>query len=332
MSIKLTNLKESAQYIDKARELIEKSFEYPKQFSFNIDFYPLFNEANFQHCHILIDNDEVIAHIGVKTKYLNIGSKTFKLHLYGGIAVDQSHQGKGIFKRLFNEVLNKYQDSALNILWSEKIDMYKKFQFFPAIEQFKYPPLLNQNIQIEYEQTQLNNLSSKQKDFLIQNYSNITENRLSRSEKEWEELFQIQSADIYFIKKESKLHNYFIKGKGADLTNIIHEYGFINESELKSMQNFGEVWTPSYKSTESSYETLFAALVSIGELKEFTPFIYELFGIKVESIKDDQIKFQFENDFYKTSTQDFLQGIFGPNRFKEIKAPSALFISGLDSI
>lgn len=330
--MKTTNLKESAHYIDKTQALIEKSFGYPEEQSFKRDFYPLFNESNFQNCHILVNEDEVIAHIGVKAKYIDLNGHTFRLNFYGGIAIAEKYQGQGLFKDFFKSLLKQYNDCTLHLLWSEKTELYKKFGFYPAIEQFKYLQKDNPSPTDNYEICKLSKLNSNQKNFLIKSYSNIIEKRILRSDHEWNEVFEISSATVYFFKKDGKYINYFIKNKGADLTNIIHEYSFLTEEFLEKFTHLGEVWTPSFISQKIDYDILFAALVKPGETKSFNHFIKLYSGAIVESLSEDKIKFHFNGAFYEASITDFLQGLFGPGKYKEFLKTDPFFISGLDSI
>ena len=316
--MKITNLKESPQLIEKAKKLIEKSFDYPESESFAVDFYPLYNKDNFQNCFVMEDEGLVLAHIGVRPRSL----AGHPILMIGGIAVEEESRGQGIFKKLFRYVLESHQDVALYLLWSDQLSLYEKFNFYPAGSLY------------EYDKQQSEHQFSVQKSCwstfdLYDLYNNKSETRLERSTRDWEEIKKISSSKLFLVKKESEIVNYFVKDKGADLNGIIHEYGWIDEDQLNVFCNFGKVWSPQ---KFQSSRALFGTVLRPGSKIHFQKMIDSLFDIKVLDFTNDQVSFLFEGKSLKLSLPDFLEGLFGPNKFKELEDSKSIFISGLDSI
>ena len=83
----ILNLADSPRFIMQTLTLIEQAFEYPSDQQFDTDFYPLFNKDNFQNCFVLVEEDKVLAHIGVKLRKLQVNKQTHLVAMYGGIAV-----------------------------------------------------------------------------------------------------------------------------------------------------------------------------------------------------------------------------------------------------
>ena len=327
-----TNLKDSPEFVQKTLNLIEESFGYDNANSFKIDFYPLFNKSNFKNCHILVDNNNVVAHIGQLTKSITIGEATYDLSMYGGISVNSQYRGKGIFKEFFRTIKDKYTNYALHLLWSDKIELYKKFKFYPCIGMYEYPK--NQNnyplSDLKIERSDLKNLSEKELKIIEQIYSHNDEIRINRNNMNWNEIKNISSAQLFLIKRNSQIENYFFINKGADLDGVIHEYGHINIEYQKVLSNYGKVWA-STKMTDSA-QPLFAALCSPGEKDLFNLFVKSLCGIQISSLSQKEVKFKFLDSLYTQPVNEFLIGILGPNRYKELNDSKKLFISGLDSI
>lgn len=318
MSINHTNLADSPEYIEQTLQLIESSFGYASGNSFNIDFYPLFNKDNFKHCHILIQDNQVVAHVGVKTRKL-AGSL---INMYGGIAVTKNLRGKGVFKSFFNSILLKYKSCALHCLWSNKIDLYKKFEFYPAIGLNEYSKKeSSHNFRVEkisWDQFENESL-----------YHNLSELRLERSKEEWAELKKIVSTNIYLLKKNNHIVNYFIKDKGADLEGVIFEYGEMSLEYLNCMRNFGRVWTPHpYPDSLSIYSTL----LKLGDENLVKKFFNKSYQINISQITDHCVEFEFEDLKTQLPIADFLTGTLGPTPFEEFGKHKPIFISGLDSI
>lgn len=313
-----TNLADSPHLAAKALELIEKSFGYGTKDSFAVDFYPLFNSHNYKNCYLIEEAGEVMAHIGVKERELN----SFPIIMLGGIAVAEKARGKGLFRDLFNYIIEANSQSSIYLLWSDKLDLYSKFGFYPAGKLFEYP---QHTSQVEFSVE----LTTWDKFCYEDLYHNPQELRIKRTESDWNEVKKITSAELYLIKEKDKVINYFVKGKGADLTNIIHEYGLINSKHLKCMQNFGTVWSPLDFGTGSA---LYGTVIKPGSEKLFKDLIKSLFKLEVISFNSDQVTFIFDSKTLTLSQADFLTGTFGPNQYSELNFAKPLFISGLDSV
>jgi GNAT superfamily N-acetyltransferase len=330
----ILNLADSPRFIMQTLKLIEESFEYPDDQQFDTDFYPLFNKNNFENCFIIIEDNKVLAHIGVKLRKLIINKQTHLIAMYGGIAVDENQRGRGLFSKLFEHVLELNKNVALHLLWSEKLELYKKFQFYPAIDLYQYPlkkdeALLQSNLVIEKKI--LGELSNRENDAVKDLYNSTLSPHLGRDGQDWEEIKNITSTEFYLIKKDKSVVNYFFKGKGADLNNIIHEYGVIDKEYLNILRNYAEVWTP-FKVPELAPNTLFATVLAYGQKQLFTELVRNYTGILIKQITKDLVVFLFEGSEITLPIGEFLQGVFGPGRFKELTKTSPIFISGLDSI
>lgn len=321
-----TTLKDHPEKLAETLKLIETSFEYTHPHRFDVDFYPLINKDNFQNCHIILESNSVVAHIGVLESQLEINEEFFTMTMIGGIAVAESHRGRGLFKKLFEHALSFYTCSMMYILWSEKLDMYKKFGFHPAITLNEYPQKKTSSQQII--PTLLRDLSLKEKEKIKSLYQISSELRLKRSQKQWEKIEHTTSSELFLVKESSEIINYFFKGKGQDLTNTIHEYGYIDTEQLCLMREYANVWSP-FKSSDA--KGLYAALLRVNNNESFKQFCTAYAQITIELIQGDNISFSFQDSNYTLETSEFLSGVFGPSRFEEISAKD-FFISGLDSI
>lgn len=327
--MKYTNLAESPVYYKDTIKLIESAFDYSSNNSFDIDFYPLMCEKNQKNCHLIIKDNKVVAHIGVLEKEITLNNKSYPLAMYGGIAVHKNFRGQGLFKDLFNLVLKKYEHSSLHLLWSDQLEMYAKFGFVPAIEQIEFNESLN-DAEI-FTPTKLSLLSDEEIHSLYSIYKSSSELRVSRTLEDWEELKKITSTDLYIKKVNEKIVNYFFINKGEDLNGVIFEVGDFRD--IKEINNYGITWSP-YDFEQEDIDKLFAAVLKIGNNKNFISFItnYTQEHIKIINIESDSVKFTFEENNFELSHQDFLTGVFGPNRFEELSGLKPLYISGLDSI
>lgn len=331
--LKISTLKELPSLSKESLNLIESAFGYSSNNSFAIDFYPLVCQANFENCYVLLDREnKILAHLAALPVKVRIKNIDFSWTFYGGIAVAPGEEGKGHFKKLFNYVLEQYQKSSLHFLWSDKLELYSKFEFYPTIDQFQYT---KQDIKFnsDFIESSLNKISQDEFNQIKQLYNRNNEIRVLRENEHWEKLKKITSTRLFIKKDQNKITNYFFMSKGEDLTDIIHEYGHISDSELRDMLTIGTVWTP-FQNDEFENENLYGSLLKIGDSYEFSQFIniYTQNKITIEKVKDDLVHFQFMDSTYTMSASEFLQGIFGPNRYEELSSLSPIFICGLDSI
>ena len=326
--MKHITLEDNPHLLEQTLILIEKSFNYSKENSFLVDFNPLVSEENYQNCHLLIKDEKVIGHIGVLLKEILIGKKKFEIAMYGGIAIEESHRGEGLFKKFFTEILDKYSAPCMHMLWSDQTDMYKKFNFHACIDQFEY----NQSLldAEEFSPTKLSALTKKEIKSLYKIYNNQPEHRLSRSLEEWDKLKAISSTDLYIKRENDEIKNYFFINKGEDLQGVIIEVG--DFEDFQEIIKYGVLWSPHIFDEDS--EELYAALVRIGNPKAFQDFVTTYTGsiVNIQEITESDILFSFEKSNLKLGQDAFLTGVFGPNCFEELKELDPFYISGLDSI
>lgn len=324
-----TNLAKSPDYYKDTIKLIEESFDYAENNKFDVDFYPLMNKSNHQNNHLLIKDDKVAAHIGVLEKTVTINNKTYPIAMYGGIAVNKDFRGQGLFKKLFGEVLSLCNSVVLHLLWSDQLDMYEKFGFYPAIEQIEF----NQSLEDAegFEPTSLNELSDKQIEQIKTIYNRQDDIRINRSNLDWEILKHITSTNLYIKKSDDNIQNYFFMNKGEDLNGVVIEVG--DFKDLYEIKNFGITWSPkNYLDQEA--ENLYGAVVKIGKSELFSELIHNYSDNIVQNVEVHQsnIRFQFENNEFNMNPAEFLTGIFGPGKFDELNDRPPFYISGLDSI
>lgn len=327
--MKYTNLAEDPVYYKDTIKLIEEAFDYSVENRFDIDFYPLMEINNHSNCHIITIDDEVVAHIGVLVKTINISNECFQVAMYGGIAVNKEHRGKGLFKELFHKILKKYKQSALHLLWSDQLDMYESFGFFPAIEQIEYNQSLDDAI--EFQAKKLNDLTPEELSKLKEIYNNSKEIRINRTDTDWEILKGITSADLYIKRTNSEISNYFFMNKGEDLDGVVIEIGDL--CDLEEIVKYGITWSPINFSNDD-VDHLYAAVIKVGDYKIFSKFVHNFSNelITIKEISEQSITFSFDTNQYELSHGEFLTGIFGPSQFDELSGCSPIYISGLDSI
>ena len=328
MSMNYTTLKENADFFQQTLQLIEESFNYSSENSFEIDFYPLMEKNNHNNCHLLIKDKEVIGHIGVLEKEITIKEESFSIIMLGGIAIASKHRGQGLFTPFFEHVLNLYKEKSFYMLWSDQIELYEKFDFYPCVDQFEYDQSLEDAE--EFIPTKLNTLHSNDIEALSAIYNSQTDIRITRSLQDWDTLKKITSTDLYIKKENNIIKNYFFMNKGEDLSEVLVEVGSFDDFE--ELKKYGVLW--SSEKLEEECDSLYATLIKISNPSSFKSFIRAFTNnlIQIEKISKDNITFNFESSIMELETNEFLTGVFGPNKFEELQDLKPFYISGLDSI
>lgn len=329
VTMNYTNLAESPVYYDDTIKLIEKSFDYSTHNSFDVDFYPLMTKENHKNCHLIVIDDEVVAHIGILEKTIKIKNESYSIAMYGGISVSENHRGKGFFKSLFKNVLEQYNDKALHLLWSDQLEMYQSFGFHPAIDQIEYNQSLDDAT--EFIPTKLKDITNEELNELKHIYQASNEIRISRDDNDWETLKGITSSDLYIKKIDNKISNYFFMNKGEDLAGVVLEIG--NLKDLEEIVKYGVTWSP-INFSDDNVDHLYAAVLKIGNEKIFSKLIHNLTDqlIVINEVNQDTVKFSFDKNNFELPHAELLTGVFGPSQFDELQDCSPIYISGLDSI
>ena len=242
----IMTLKDKPSCFEKTVQLIEKSFHYQPPNHFQTDFAPLIDESNHNNCFILIDeNENVLAHIGAKEKFVELNGNKHSICLLGGIAVDEKNRGEGHFQSLMQEVLaEKRSDTATFLLWSDLEQLYRKFGFYLCGNQFE----VDQAESIAgFSVTKYHSLTAAEKKNIQELYqSSFAQTYLSleRSDNDWNMIQKINSADLFIKKQADKITDYFFMNKGQDLPGVIYEYGSTRQLDhlIREAHHYGKVW------------------------------------------------------------------------------------------
>ena len=195
---------------------IEENFNYPNNQSFKIDFFALFNEKNFNNLFLWIDpkTNEIVSHLGVKERVIK--DKLF--FCLGGIFVDKKYRRKNILREMISFIEKK--NSNL-ILWSDQIELYQKLGFTP------YNSIYWNNPSSIYkgDLQSIDQISNDELQEVKNIYQQYKMPSFSRTNEHWSEICSTTSIKYQIIRElNGSPKGYILFNKGADLTEIIHEF------------------------------------------------------------------------------------------------------------
>lgn len=330
--MKITNLMESPHLKSTVLKIVEEEFNYPSDQDMTVDFSPLFQESNLKNCFVLLKDEKAIGHIGLREVNFQINGMLFSIAFIGAIAITKEEQGNGYFSSFFKEVLELNNHYPLFFLWSDNHDLYKKFSFLPAIGLNVYAKTEKAS-SFPFKRTLLKDLNESERNEILELYKNCKTISPYRTTQSLSELEKVTSSDLYLLKEDNKIVDYFFVGKGADLNEIIHESHFKNIDHFQMANSKFECWTTKEYS-DLSFDLVASTLIKAGEINKLSELIahYTKGLIGLRFIKGEKVEFEFEGKLLKLNLTDFLQGVFGPSQFEEIKNLKPFFIPGLDSI
>lgn len=325
----ISNLEENPSKSEETLNLIEKEFNYSKENSFKVDFYPLFNKNNYKNCLILIDviSKSVIGHLGFTRRKFIIKGNEHLILLIGGVCIKTEYQGKGLSNILMDHALEINNDCALSCLWSDKLDYYRKKNFIPCVTLNETFVSIKDGVKLV--QVPFGSLTSADKEQLSLLYEKSSNLQLYRDPTDWLNILQVNSARLFIERNDKKqIINYFIKDKGQDLTDVIHEY---SSADIFSPKGSDKVLWSTQAFKEST--TLYATLLKIQNIRLFNIFINDYTNQLISNVSILN-KVNFENNGKQLSLEydEFMQGIFGPGQFKELKDSLSIYFCGIDSI
>ncbi|MGB0453623.1 MAG: GNAT family N-acetyltransferase [Bacteriovoracaceae bacterium] len=343
MQTKVLRLSDRAEFGDQVIQAMEREFGYDPENKAITDFFPLLNSHNFSNNFILIEEETetLIGHIGTKPRVWSIGGVEFPIVLMGGIFIDNKFQGHGLFRNFFQEVLSLIDPNTLfSILWSDKMDLYKKFGFIElggqiqAQEHYKELEDYKKVSQRDLTDEQLKEIKS----LFEQMHSKwLMPHRTSEDWKEWQ---NVESASLYIKEENKRIVSYYLKDKGQDLKDMIHEIGIdqsLFETELLKFKD-NRSWIPMqlFQLDETFFQLQVSCLAKAINQNVVQKFIEVFCSSKIkvlELLEDSIIKVEIQNEVFDFHIEDLLQIILGPTVVDDFQGNfRGLYFPGIDSI
>jgi predicted N-acetyltransferase YhbS len=316
-----------------ANSLIEEAFAYQENFKFSVDFAPLTSPDNSRNRYIVLDtaNQSVVAHIGAKIRNFVWQGEAIPVVMLGGIAVKETLRGQGIFQALFERVLHELRSQcAFFVLWSDKHDLYRKWEFHLAGKQWCY------------------RTTEKSKDLIAQRYCDLgpnDKNRIQtfyrqlinqhffspiRDDKDWSDIENITSSRLFLFE-----NGYAFEGKGMDLQGIVHDTAHTKgvSGVLNELGDVGVVWSAVNEtvSDEIMQDLQQVGLWHINSHPMALRKISHLVGREV-NYRDGIFIADKEGVPVRLNSEELLDELFNYGKHGLLKEAIPVYIGGLDSI
>lgn len=258
------------------------------------------------------EGTELIAHANLWPRVVTckITKQKWNIGLIGNVATDTRFRGRGIMTHVLNNLkaAATENDLTLLILWSDLLEFYQKQSFRSFGKEIRY--IFSQESLAELPAAGVNFVKFKNSEIFddtLRTFLNIrpvTSPSLGRSIKEFRAMLSIPLLELYCSTSPTgKILSYAVKGKGADMASVVHEWGGESPEDVLQLLNFIQ--------QDSGQDALM--LLTPSNLPH--PFHY-VFAEKSALMETHPMALVWTN----------------PNHADNVEALSDLFIWGLDSI
>lgn len=182
--------------------------------------------SNIHNIRIITDEDhKVLAHAVIKPLIIKTPLAILKVAAIGSVVTDQNHRNQGLSTKILEECISEAsrQDCDIAMLWTDLYEFYHKLNFELAGTEMSYvieEQFPSSGAPLRYMKT--NQVSAES---LYRLYCQHTVSSV-RTAEDIRKFLQIPQTVVHTAWDQSnQLVAYGIEGKGADLTNYIHEWG-----------------------------------------------------------------------------------------------------------
>lgn len=182
-------------------------------------------KTNLHNMRIITDETRVVSHAVLKPLILKTPNAAYKVGAIGSVVTDESHRNQGFSKQILENCLEeaRKQECEIAILWTNLYDFYRKLGF----------ELSGSEISFLFE----NEFPAPRGDLKYITGAKVSADSIHRlycqhptgtvrTLEDTKKFLSIPNTQIYTAwNPDGTLASYAIEGKGADLTNYIHEWG-----------------------------------------------------------------------------------------------------------
>lgn len=210
--------------------------------------YPIVLSTNgnqFSFC--FKEGTELVAHANLwpRSVTCKITNQKWNIGLIGNVATDERFRGRGIMTGVLDNLkaAATANDLTMLILWSDLLEFYQKQSFRSFSEEIRYIfnvdslaglPAAGTNF-IKFEKNRIY-------DDTLRTFLNLrpqTNPSVERTIAEFQAMLSIPLLQIYCSTSASgKVLAYAVKGKGADMASVIHEWGGVSPEDVLQLVNF----------------------------------------------------------------------------------------------
>ncbi|MFN7728773.1 MAG: GNAT family N-acetyltransferase [Bdellovibrio sp.] len=188
--------------------------------------YPTaFGKQNINNIRIITENDRVLSHAVMKPLIIKTPLMIYKAAAIGSVVTDSEHRGQGLSSQILDACLAEAQsqDCDFAILWTNLYDFYRKVGF--ELAGFEESVVFEKEFAVPHHELTFKNGSQVDSAAILRLYAQHSVGT-ARNAEEVRKYLQIPKSIVHTAwDKKGTLVAYGVEGKGADLTDYVHEWG-----------------------------------------------------------------------------------------------------------
>lgn len=194
-------------------------------------------KTNLHNMRIISNGSEILSHAVLKPLIVKTPHMILKVGAIGSVVTDEKHRGQGLSSQIINSCVEEAsrQSCDIAILWSGIPEFYQKLGFKMAGFEESY--VIDKPLSTTATQLKFKTGSQIAPEALLRIYQQHTVTT-HRTVDEMKKFLQIPNSQVYSAwGPQGTLEAFAVEGKGADLTDYIHEWAG-NVSALLGLFNF----------------------------------------------------------------------------------------------
>jgi GNAT superfamily N-acetyltransferase len=190
------------------------------------------SKANLHNMRIITDQEKILSHAVLKPLIVRTPHVVLKVGAIGSVVTDESYRGQGLSRQIMESCLAeaRAQDCDIAVLWTQLYDFYRKLGF--ELAGFEESFVIDRPL----EDGTSKNVGGKGPPLIFKKGAQVAPEAIlrvyqkhtvqtHRTAEDVRRFLQIPRARVYTAwDPQGSLEAYAVEGKGADLTNYIHEW------------------------------------------------------------------------------------------------------------
>lgn len=181
--------------------------------------------SNLNNIRIITEDQKVVSHAVIKPLIIKTPLAILKVAAIGSVVTDTDHRNQGLSTKILQECLAEAsrQECDIAMLWTDLYEFYHKMDFELAGTEMSY--VIEQEFAASSANLRYMKTSQVSAESLYRLYNQHTVSSV-RTAEDIRKFIQIPQTTVHTLwDSHNQLVAYGIEGKGADLTNYIHEWG-----------------------------------------------------------------------------------------------------------
>lgn len=211
--------------MDKVIDFLNHSLRSSEGWSITAEYPLAFDPSNLHNIRIIEENGQIISHAVLKNLLIKTPIAIFRVAAIGNVVTAPEFRNKGYSQKVIKDCLQiaTEQGADIAILWTNIYDFYRKFGFELAGSETAL--IFNQPFDTEVKGLKYLQSNKVDPQSILRLYSQHAVGSI-RNAADISRYLQIPKVQLYTAwDQNNQLQAYAVEGRGADLTNYIHEWG-----------------------------------------------------------------------------------------------------------